>query len=166
MNRNGPFVKPEEGKTLSLGGLDVIYKILPEETNGALAVVEHPIEPGRLVRPHTHANEDEISYVAEGEVGFKIGEKEFVAKPGTWVLKPRGVQHTFWNPGKQRARILEVITPGAMAYYFEELAAIVTRPGPPDMEKLAELHRRYGQSYSMEWIPVLKEKYGLKLVGE
>lgn len=49
-----------------------------------LAVVEHPIEPGRLVRPHTHALEDEISHI-EGEIGARIGDREFVARPGSWV---------------------------------------------------------------------------------
>ena len=48
---------PGEGKSFSMGGLGVIYKVLGEDTGGALAVVEHPIEPGRLVRPHTHTHE-------------------------------------------------------------------------------------------------------------
>jgi hypothetical protein len=52
-----------EGKSIYLGGLGVEYKILPEDTDGALSVVEHPIDEGRLVRPHKHTMEDEISYV-------------------------------------------------------------------------------------------------------
>ncbi len=157
---------PAEGKLLSLGGLGVIYKVLPEDTGGALAVVEHPIEPGRLVRPHTHSREDEISCIVEGEVGVRVGDSEFLAGPGTWVFKPRGVQHTFWNSGSKEARLIEIITPGAFAPYFEELAAILSAGGPPDQEKLAELRQEYGLSFSMEWVPALKAKYGLKLVGE
>ncbi len=157
---------PAEGKSLSLGGLGVIYKVLPEDTGGALAVVEHPIEPGRLVRPHTHTREDEISYIVEGEVGVRVCDREFVAEPGTWVFKPRGVEHTFWNLGPKQARLIEIITPGAFAHYFEELAAIRDAGRPPDQVRLAELRRKYGLSFSMEWVLALKAKYGLKLVGE
>jgi quercetin dioxygenase-like cupin family protein len=157
---------PTDGKSLSLGGLGVIYKVMPEDTAGALAVVEHPIEPGRLVRPHTHSNEDEISYVVEGEIGVRIGDKELSAGPGTWVFKPRGVPYTFWNAGPKQARLIEIITPGAFAHYFEELAAILGSGGPPDLGRLAILHQKYGQTYSEEWIPSLKARYGLKLVGD
>ncbi len=54
-------VKPDEGRSVSLGGMGVIFKIGGADTGGAFAVVEHPIEPGRLVRPHVHRHEDECS---------------------------------------------------------------------------------------------------------
>jgi quercetin dioxygenase-like cupin family protein len=157
---------PADGKTLSLGGLGVIYKVMPEDTGGALAVVEHPMEPFRLVRPHTHAREDEISYVTEGEFGLRIGDRELVAKRGDWVFKPRGVMHTFWNPTPIPARLIEIITPGAFAHYFEKLASILGTGGPPDEAKLAELGRSYEITYDLSWVPALKAKYGLRLLGE
>lgn len=58
------------------------------------------------------------------------------------------------------------MTPGAFAHYFEELAAIRSAIGPPDDAKLAKLRSKYGVSFSMEWVPALKTRYGLKLVGE
>lgn len=64
-------MEPDEGETVWLGGLGVIFKIAAEETGGAFAVVEHPIEPGRLVPPHIHEREDELSYVLEGEIGAR-----------------------------------------------------------------------------------------------
>ncbi|QQG48444.1 MAG: cupin domain-containing protein [archaeon] len=162
-----PFLKlPEEGRSLSLGGLGVIFKVLPQDTGGALAVVEHPIEAGRLVRPHIHTREDEVSYTTKGEVGIRVGELESKAGPGTWVFKPRGVQHTFWNAGTEEARLIEIITPGAFANYFEELAGILNKGGQPNEAKLAELRNRYGLSFSSEWVPTLKARFGLRLVGE
>ncbi len=167
MPHKTPFVMiSEEGKSLWLGGLGVVYKVLPEDTDGALAVVEHPIEAGRLVRPHTHTSEDEISYIVQGRVGVRIGEIESVAGPGTWVFKPRGVQHTFWNAGPDRARLIEIITPGAFAHYFEELAGILNTSASHNDERLVELRRSYGLSFSSEWIQALKTKYNLRLVGE
>jgi quercetin dioxygenase-like cupin family protein len=52
-------VAPQEGKTVDLGGLGVVFKVWGEDTGGAFSVVEHPMEPGRLVPPHTHDNEHE-----------------------------------------------------------------------------------------------------------
>jgi len=71
--------------------LGVVHKISGLDTGGSFSVVEHPMEPGTLgALPHTHANEDEYSLVLEGEVGVLIGEDEYRATPGTYVLKPRG----------------------------------------------------------------------------
>ena len=42
-------VKPGEGRSVWLGGMGVVFKVSGAETRGAFAVVEHPIEPGRLV---------------------------------------------------------------------------------------------------------------------
>ena len=52
---------------MALGGMGVVFKVSGRDTGGAFAVVEHPIEPGRLVLPHIHLHEDEYSYVLEGD---------------------------------------------------------------------------------------------------
>jgi hypothetical protein len=61
-------VKPGEGRSVSLGGMGVVFKISGADTGGAFAVVEHPIEPGRLVPPHVHVREDEYSSWRERSV--------------------------------------------------------------------------------------------------
>ncbi len=95
VSKTHPVSPPGGGKSQPLFGLGVIYKVMPEDTGGGLAVVEHPVEPERLVRPHTHSREDEISYVKEGAIGVRIGDREFTAGPDNRVFKPRGVPHTF-----------------------------------------------------------------------
>jgi mannose-6-phosphate isomerase-like protein (cupin superfamily) len=105
-------VGPDEGTSISLGDLGVIHKLSGQDTGGSFSTVEHPLQPGTLgAAPHTHLNEDEYSFVLEGEVGVQIGEQEFTATPGTYILKPRGIPHTFWNAGAQPARIVEIISP-------------------------------------------------------
>jgi hypothetical protein len=69
-------VIPSEGKSISLGGLGVVFKLSGEDTGGSFAVVEHPIEPGRLVWPHIHTREDEYSYVLEDVIGARVGDQE------------------------------------------------------------------------------------------
>ena len=65
-----------------------------------------------MVPPHTHRDTDEWSYVLEGRIGARIGDQDLSAEPGSWILKPRGVMHTFWNAGPEPARIIELLTPG------------------------------------------------------
>jgi uncharacterized cupin superfamily protein len=54
--------------------MEVVFKLSGVDTGGAFAVVEDPIEPGRLVLPHFHLHEDEYSYVLEGTIGARVGD--------------------------------------------------------------------------------------------
>jgi mannose-6-phosphate isomerase-like protein (cupin superfamily) len=91
--------------------LGVRFMVSGAQTEGRFALVEHPIRPKALAAPlHTHADEDEISYVVEG-AGMQIGDRELRAGPGTLVFKPRGIPHAFWNPGDTPARMLELTSP-------------------------------------------------------
>ena len=101
--------------------MGVRFMVEPEREAG-FAMVEHPLAPRTLAAPpHTHTHEDEYTYVLEGEVGVQVGDDVRVAKPGDLVLKPRGVQHAFWNAGDTPARVLEIISPAPFAEYFAEL---------------------------------------------
>lgn len=155
------MLTPGEGTTVWLGGLGVNFKLSGDDT-GAFSIVEHPIEPGVLVPPHMHTHEDEFSYVLEGEVGARIGDQEIHAIPGSYIIKPRGVPHTFWNPGTRPARLLEIISPAGFEKYFAEMAEVLRGDGPPNVEKIGEIASRYGLTYEMGWIPELVKKYNLK----
>ena len=154
-------VRPGEGKSVWLGGLGVDFKLWGEDTAGQFAVVEHPLEAGRLVYPHIHDREDEFSYVLEGQIGARVGDQELTAGPGCYVLKPRRVPHTFWNPGPGPARVLEIISPAGFERYFEQAPTVTSRG---EGEALAS---RYGLGPVPEWhIEDLKARYHLKLLGE
>jgi mannose-6-phosphate isomerase-like protein (cupin superfamily) len=153
-------VNPDEGGSVSLGGMGVIFKVGGTDTGGAFAIVEHPIEPGRLVLPHVHQHEDEYSYVLEGTIGARVGDREITAGPGGYVIKPRGLMHTFWNPGPAPARLLEVIAPAGFERYFVELA----EAGDP--HRRSELAAKYGVTYSSDWVAGLIARYNLKLLGK
>ena len=154
---------PNAGKSIWLGGLGVDFKIGGDATGGAFAIVEHPIEPGRLVPPHVHVHEDEFSYVLEGEVGARIGDQEVQATPGCYIFKPRGIPHTFWNAGPQPARLIEIISPAGFERFFAEIADVFR--GAPDFDQLAQIASTYDLSYHMDWVPELMAKYNLKLLG-
>jgi mannose-6-phosphate isomerase-like protein (cupin superfamily) len=159
MNAPKVVVKPGEGRSVSLGGMGVVFKVSGADTGGAFAIVEHPIEPGRLVLPHVHRHEDEYSYVLEGTIGARVGDHEVTAGPGSYLFKPRGLMHTFWNACPGPARILEVISPAGFEAYFAELA----EAGDPGRRE--ELAATYGVTYSSDWVAELSSRHNLKLLG-
>jgi mannose-6-phosphate isomerase-like protein (cupin superfamily) len=60
---------------------------------------------------HVHEDEDDAFYILEGEITFALGDREVVARPGTFVLVPPGVEHTFANRTTAPARILNIHAP-------------------------------------------------------
>lgn len=152
-----------EADRIVIGGLGFVFRLEGGETGGALSLVEHPIEPGTLAAPmHTHRREDEFSYVLEGRIEAQVGGEVLLAEAGAVVVKPRNVPHTFWNPGPEPARVLEVISPAGFERYFRELPALFPESGEPDVEGFLALCARYELEMDMESFPRLVEEHGLR----
>ena len=52
----------------------VLIKLYSEETNGAVAIIEQPFEPGLLLPPHVHEN-DVWLYILEGEMHVRVSDE-------------------------------------------------------------------------------------------
>lgn len=154
------YLAPGDGALVDLSGLGVHFKVRGEQTGGSLAIVEHPVAPGVLVDPHVHRHEDELSYVLEGSIWARVGDREVEATPGAYVWKPRGVLHTFWNPGPEPARIIEVISPAGLERLFEEVAELMERAPATSEAAVYELCERYGLSFDRSWLPDLEQRFG------
>jgi len=158
-------IPAKEGKLVSMGGIGVKFKISGDETNRAFSIVEHPVQPRTLVPPHLHHDTDEYSYVVEGQFGARIGDEILLAGPGEYILKPRGIPHTFWNPTDKVARLVEIISPAGFEKFFAEAGDLFLK-GPPELEQVKALAARYDTSIGWdEWVPELTKKYKLKLFG-
>jgi mannose-6-phosphate isomerase-like protein (cupin superfamily) len=150
-------ILPNEGDAVDLGGLGIHWKIDGIDTGERFSVVHHPIAPRALAAPlHYHHNEDEYSYVLEGTLGALLGDDVVEAGPGTWVFKPRGQWHTFWNAGDTPCHIIEVISPAGFENYFRELAQAAG-----DMERFAQINEKYALDMDFESVPALCERFGL-----
>jgi quercetin dioxygenase-like cupin family protein len=158
------LVREGEGRVLQEGAVGVVAKVWGEQTGGVLSIVEHPVEPGVLVPPHVHSDFDEWSFVMEGTIGARIGEEEFDAATGAYVLKPRAIPHTFWNRGPEPARIVELITPAGFEHFFDRLGSMF-RDGTFTPEGLEDLGGEYGTTYDYAWVPDLERRHGIKLLG-
>ncbi len=128
---------PDQVTTQGVLGGSIAVRLRAEETGGQLGLVEQVV-PGGYPGPamHAHPDFDEIFYVIEGRLGFRVGDLAYEAGPGTVAFVPRGTPHTFANPGQEPARSLVVVTPGGFEAYFEELIDLVRRTGglPPEHE--------------------------------
>ena len=149
-------------RTLFLGGgVEAVFHLLSETSDGRVTIVEHPMAPGSLIEPHTHQREDEYSFVTSGTLGMLLGDEEFEAAAGAFVAKPRGVRHAAWNAGPEPARFLEVISPGGFEHFFFEVADLFSGPADPSAEELQRLSYGYGLSFHIDMVNDLVERHGL-----
>jgi Cupin domain len=81
--------------------------------------------------------------VLEGEVQLTCGDRIVQAKAGTFVFVPKGIAHTFSNPGAVQARMLEIDAPGGFEPYFEELAAAIPTGTSVDPSVVVAIQRKY-----------------------
>ena len=157
------LVEPSGGRVVMEGPLGVVTKVPGTATNRVMSIVEHPVAGRLLVPPHVHQDHDEWSYILEGRIGARIGDDEFVAEAGSYILKPRRIPHAFWNPEDHPARILEIITPSGLEDMFATFGELGAR-GELTPQTMAETAARYGSTISMDWVPDLIARYGLELM--
>ncbi len=157
-------VLPDESKTLELYDVAFRWGIGHEETGGAISILEVTIPPRTLIKPHAHTREDEFSLVLAGPIGVRAGERTVEEVPtGSWLIKPREVPHAMWNLSDEPARVLEVVTPGGLERYFEEIAPILREHGPEWTKRYNAAADAYGLEILNEWSDELQAKYGITL---
>jgi quercetin dioxygenase-like cupin family protein len=70
--------------------------------------------PGRDAPPaHVHPNHAQCFLVLEGELTFRLEDREVRAGPEAWVLVPPDVVHTFTVTSEEPARFLDIHVPGS-----------------------------------------------------
>lgn len=136
--------------------------VLASPFAAAISLFEAELAPHCLSGPlHVHDREDAVSYVLEGCLTFQVGDDVIAAPPGSAVIQPRGIRHTFWNAGATAARALDVVTPGGLERFYENVAAAIA--GSPDaLERVAAMQRRFGITMDWDSLPWLLEHYDLR----
>jgi len=90
------------------------FHAFPSDTMGKYCLVECLVPVGAGAPPNHHAGETEAFYILEGQIGFMVDGKEFVAGPGEYVAVPDGAVHAFQAVGDKPARVLIFDAPGEM----------------------------------------------------
>jgi mannose-6-phosphate isomerase-like protein (cupin superfamily) len=131
-----------QGRSVSLRGTRVRFAVESTQASGA-SCTEWEAVPGFDTGLHAHERLEEIWYVLDGELEFRLGEETFTATAGSTVFVPPRVAHAFANRTEVAARFRLIMSPPGHDRYFDELAEILAVEGPPDSDAIAELRSRY-----------------------
>jgi len=92
-------------------GIDFVVKVGEQGQGRGLAVFELTTRAGQEPPEHTHATEDEIFYVLEGQVTFRCGGERFDLTDGGCAFLPRGIPHGYEITSAGDARLLVMTAP-------------------------------------------------------
>jgi mannose-6-phosphate isomerase-like protein (cupin superfamily) len=134
---------PGEGIDRGLFGSTLLVKATGADTGGAYSLIEAALEPGGVgPLPHKHLDREESFFVLQGQIDFRVADAIIPAIPGSFLLVPRGVVHTFANAGTMRAGLVLIHSP-SFEGYFEELRALADS-GEQDPAVYAEMMSKWG----------------------
>jgi uncharacterized cupin superfamily protein len=111
------------GRKLQVGPNELRVKAAREAGHSLVGVFESAMPPGGgFPLAHLHEDYEEVFYVLEGEIEYRLGEVWTVAPAGTTICVPRGVVHAFRNASQALARHLVVHAPVEALDAIEEVA--------------------------------------------
>ncbi len=152
-------IAPGEGEKTDNGLM--VYKIRAGKLGNYWSMMEGELEPLQLLAPHTHDDYDQAVYLIEGELEFEFGGKggqRYRGVAGSYVVKPRGLSHTFWNPGDKLVRYIELSANVTFEHFVDESAV---SKNLIETEKAAQ---RHGVAFHYDQIPRLLAENGLTSV--
>ena len=124
---------------------EVTIRVSHLDGSDGISVLEHRASHGDSPPLHVHRNEDEIFHILEGEMLFRVADRDVRAGTGDTLLAPKGLPHTYRIDSADGARWLTIIRGGD----FEGLVRSCGRPaerfglpdpsGPPTPEQVQAL---------------------------
>jgi len=142
MSVEGVVLQNGRAAGVDLRGTRIDYLVTANHSKHC-SLFEFFVAPGFDTGAHYHTKIEETFYVLEGELNLRCGERVVHAGPGASAFVPPGVPHSFGNTATTPARILVIASPPGHEKYFDELAELVSKGGPPDPETIAKLRAKY-----------------------
>lgn len=125
------------------------YKTIltPEQSGGAMSIVDSWSPAGSGPPRHVHHAEDEIFVMIEGACRVWIAGEEQLVGPGEAVFIPRGMEHTFRVTDDGPSRHIIILTPGGFEGFFADMAGGQCRI-PEDMPVIEESATRHNLTFT------------------
>lgn len=142
MNGKPVIRMPAENKGVMLAGHPMAFLVTGEDTQHT-SMFDWTIPAGFATGLHVHRVQEETFYMLEGACEWRVGDQVVLATPGTYLFIPPGIPHNITNVSEKPARVLMTVSPPGHEHYFEELAKLAARGGPPDATAIGELRARY-----------------------
>lgn len=147
MEQLAPVVSSRSGaRRFDVAGIPAWVLLGAEQTGGRFSLFELECPPGQGTPPHAHSREDETFYVLEGRIDVTVGGVRHELGPGDAAFGPRGVLHSFTNPGPGAARFLVTTTPGGFERFFAECHERLAGDKPLDVELFVGIIRKHGMT--------------------
>ena len=105
----------------------VVIRVSYQDGADNISVLEHWAAFHDGPPLHVHQREDEVFQVLAGEVRFRVGDREQMARAGDILLVPQGTPHTYRVESPECAHFLTV-TCGLIAVQSNEMDCL-THPG-------------------------------------
>ena len=141
--------QPGEGRSLSIRGQTMTWKTVGEQTNGKIATLLYEGPAGAPGPPrHYHAETHEVGYVLQGNINFRLDDRELQAGPGATFYIPPNVVHDWSAEGDDPVKFIGFALPAGIENYFFELVEMMqSAPSwpPDDPSQILALGRKYDQ---------------------
>jgi mannose-6-phosphate isomerase-like protein (cupin superfamily) len=141
------IVPPSAVKVFRAFGDEVSIHLGGTETGGQVTMWTEVTPPGGGPPPHYHVNENEWFLPQEGRVEFFKDNTWAEVPMGTAVFMPRGVVHTFRNPGEKPLRMLIHTAPSGFETFFARCAEEFAKSSTPDMSRIVKISAEHGIHY-------------------
>jgi uncharacterized cupin superfamily protein len=140
MAENAVVLDPGGGRRFWTGLSNGAIKV--ESGSADFSVFESSPPPGRPgPAPHVHRSYDEAWFIIEGTVEFLLDGRRERQGAGGFVFVPRGVAHSFANPGPAEARML--VIGSAPAQVMVEEVGRLAEAGRLSPDTIMEVYRRH-----------------------
>jgi len=165
------YIPPVDPLEPGIVGINVRTIIRSSQTNRQFSSVEMAVASRHMgPPPHFHESLDELMYVLEGTATVMVDGKTEDIHAGGWHLRPRKLEHTYWNATDKTLRFIDMYFNQNLEDFLEELYTKIfpemiknnLTPQDPKIEKrLTELDEKFGITTFPEKRKPLADKYGL-----
>lgn len=150
---NTLLIKPDEGEATD----SMVVKVRAAQLGGDFSIMEGSIDKDQLLAPHSHVHEDQCVFIIAGEIEFEVGGEggeRFTAPAGSYVIKPRGIPHAFWNKRDEQVRYIELSGGRGFEGFTDSTRFGAIRAGMQSDEK-------FGVKFYMDYALRLMKQHGL-----
>jgi quercetin dioxygenase-like cupin family protein len=111
---------------------EVTIRVSHLDGGDGISVLEHRAPFGNSAPLHIHRNEDEIFHILEGEMLFRVADRDVRAGTGDTLLAPKGTPHTYRVDSADGARWLTIMRGGDFEGFVRSCGRPAERSGLPD----------------------------------
>lgn len=136
-------IRSTDGRALRVLGDEVTLKLVSDDSPHGQAIVTVLVPPGSGTPCVTHAAEEEVYFLLEGELLMHTPSERQLLAPGDMVHLPPATPHGYRNPGDRPARFLAWTVGGPMDRFFVKVSERVHRL-PQDLPALEATMAEHG----------------------